>query len=197
MPAACGGAVRIRALPRLHAFSIDATGGDMKSRRNMKLHLTHVGLVAALAAAGAATAQTLPREGSYDYISCYSGVEHATIAFSKTFGANIREYTGTNRSVTPGGFLDMSSYRCLSLNANLDGKPSATSLCEAVDRDGDKVFSRFVGDGTRAEATTPAGTGKYEGIVRAGTSVDMGQFPAIKPGTFQRCFRQTGTYKLK
>jgi hypothetical protein len=169
----------------------------VRSKPNPKLQFVNAGLVVALAAAGAATAQSLPKEGSYDYISCYSGVEHATIAFSKTFGANIREWTGTNRSNTPGGFLDMSSYRCVSLVANLDGKPSTTTLCELVDRDGDKIFSRFVGDGTRSEATTPAGTGKYEGIVRSGTSVDIGQFPAIRPGTFQRCFRQTGTYKLK
>jgi hypothetical protein len=169
----------------------------MKSKPNLKLQFASAGLVAALSVASAAVAQTLPKEGSYDYISCYSGVEHATIAFSKTFGANIREYTGTNRSNPPGGFLDMSSYRCVSITANLDGRPSATSMCELVDRDGDKILSRFVGDGTRSEATSPAGTGKYEGIVRTGTSVDIGQFPAIKPGTFQRCFRQTGTYKLK
>jgi hypothetical protein len=25
----------------------------------------------------------------------------------------------------------------------------------------------------------------------------MGPFPVIKPGTFQNCNRQTGTYKLK
>jgi hypothetical protein len=193
----CGGALRIRNLLRLHAFSIDTPGGKMKSRRKLKLQSIRIVLVAALAAASAATAQTLPKEGSYDYISCYAGVEHATINFSKTFSANIREWTGMNRSNTPGGFLDMSSHRCVSLNANLDGKPSSTTICELVDRDGDKIMTRFVGDGTRSEATTPVGTGKYEGIVRAGTSVDIGQFPAIRSGTFQRCFRQTGTYKLK
>src|ERR1700674_3471732 len=169
----------------------------MKSKLSLKLQFANAGLVAALFVVSAAAAQTLPKEGSYDYTSCYSGVEHATIIFSKTFGANIREFTGTNRSNTPGGFLDMSSYRCVRLNATLDGKSSDTTISEFVYRDGDKIITRFVGDGTRSEATTPAGTGKYEGIVRTGTSVDIGQFPAIKPGTFQRCFRQTGTYKLK
>jgi hypothetical protein len=169
----------------------------MKAKLNPKLQFAIAGSVAALSVASIAAAQTLSKEGSYDFISCYSGVEHATITFSKTFGANIREWTGTNRSNTPGGFMDMTSYRCVSLNANLDSKPSSTTLCEVMDKDGDKIFSRFVGDGSRSESTTPAGTGKYEGIVRTGTSVDIGQFPAIKSGTFQRCFRQTGTYKLK
>jgi hypothetical protein len=48
-----------------------------------------------------------------------------------------------------------------------------------------------------ALAATLAGTGKYEGLQMGGTSVPLGSFPSIKPGTFQACNRQTGTYKLK
>jgi hypothetical protein len=44
---------------------------------------------------------------------------------------------------------------------------------------------------------TLAGTGKYEGMVRTATAESLGQFPTIKPGTFQGCNRATGTYKLK
>src|ERR1700686_925738 len=106
----------------------------MKSKLSLKLQFANAGLVAALFVVSAAAAQTLPKEGSYDYTTCYSGVKQATIIFSKTFGANIREFTGTNRSNTPGGFLDMSSYRCVSLNANLDSKPSSTTLCGVIDK---------------------------------------------------------------
>ena len=42
-----------------------------------------------------------------------------------------------------------------------------------------------------------AGTGKYEGLVRTASVQTLGPFPAIKPGTFQNCNRQTETYKLK
>jgi hypothetical protein len=31
----------------------------------------------------------------------------------------------------------------------------------------------------------------------SGTFAALGPFPLIKPGTFQTCNRQTGTYKLK
>lgn len=144
-----------------------------------------------------AFAADLPKEGTYDYTSCTTGEEHAQIEFSKAHSVKVVQWTTTNRSAIPGGFLDMTSARCVSLRATLDGKPSTTTYCELIDNDGDKILTRFVGDGTRSEATTPAGTGKYDGMVRTGKSVALGQFPVIKPGTFQRCFQQTGTYKLK
>lgn len=162
-----------------------------------KLPIVPTAMFMVASAVSSALAADLPKEGTYDYSTCYAGVEHATISFSKTYSATIREWTGTDRSAIPGGFLDMASFRCVNLTATLDGKPSSTTFCETIDKDGDKIFSRFVGDATRSEATTPAGTGKYEGIVRTGTAVDVGPFPVAKPGTFQRCFRNTGTYKLK
>ena len=55
-------------------------------------------------------------------------------------------------------------------------------------------FSTVDGKITR---TNVAGTGKYEGMVTAGTVELLGPFPAIKAGTFQNCNHQTGTYKLK
>lgn len=34
-------------------------------------------------------------------------------------------------------------------------------------------------------------------FARGGTTAPAGPFPTIKPGTFQNCNRQTGTYKMK
>jgi hypothetical protein len=63
--------------------------------------------------------------------------------------------------------------------------------------DGDKRLTYFsTGDG-KTTRTKIAGTGKYEGMVTAGTFEPLGPFPAIKDGTFQGCNHQTGTYKLK
>ena len=41
------------------------------------------------------------------------------------------------------------------------------------------------------------GTGKYEGMQQTTTVVMMPPMKDAKPGTFQGCNRQSGTYKLK
>ena len=50
-----------------------------------------------LASAGSAFAAELPKEGSYDYTACWSGVNNV-ITFSKTHTASSFELTGTTRS---------------------------------------------------------------------------------------------------
>ena len=58
-----------------------------------------------------AFAAELPKEGSYDFNSCWSGVSNV-ITFSKTYTANSYEMTGTTRSNPPGGIFDKSTFRC-------------------------------------------------------------------------------------
>ena len=144
-----------------------------------------------------AFAAELPKEGSYDFNSCWSGVNN-TITFSKTHTASSYEMTGTTRSNPPGGMFDKSTFRCVGINASLDGKVTASNVCETIDVDGDKRLTYFsTGDG-KVTRTFVAGTGKYEGMVNTtGTVEPLGPFPAIKAGTFQDCNHQTGTYKLK
>jgi len=143
-----------------------------------------------------ALAGELPKEGNYDFISCSSGVSSG-ITFSKTHTASSFEMTGTNRSNPPGGIFDKSTFRCVGLKASLDGKLTASTVCESIDVDGDKRLTYFsTGDG-KITRTNVAGTGKYEGMVTTGTVELLGPFPVIKDGTFQNCNHQTGTYKLK
>ena len=144
-----------------------------------------------------AFAAELPKEGSYDFISCGSSV-YSAITFSKTHAGSSWESSGTNRSNPPGGLFDKSTFRCVGMNASLDGKITASTVCEATDVDGDKRLTYFsTGDG-KVTRTFVAGTGKYEGMVNTtGTVQPLGPFPAIKAGTFQDCNHQTGTYKLK
>ena len=168
----------------------------MKSKFNLKLQLASAGLVAALTIAGAATAQTLPKEGRYDYTACWSGVSNL-IAFSKTHSAFSFEMTGTNRSNPSGGLFDRTSFRCVGMNASFDGKISANTVCEAVDPDGDKRLTSFSQQGDKIVRENVTGTGKYEGMVASGIVEPMPPFPTIKSGTFQACNHQTGTYKLK
>ncbi|MFQ3456972.1 MULTISPECIES: hypothetical protein [Bradyrhizobium] len=143
-----------------------------------------------------AFAAELPKEGSYDYIACWSGVNN-TITFSKTHTGSSFELTGTVRSNPPGGMFDKSTFRCVGMNASLDGKITGSNVCESIDVDGDKRLSYFsTGDG-KTTRTNLAGTGKYEGMVMVGTVEPLGSFPVVKDGTFQSCNHQTGTYKLK
>ena len=143
-----------------------------------------------------AFAGELPKEGSYDFNSCWSGV-NTVITFSKTHTASSFEQTGTTRSNPPGGIFDKSTFRCVGMNASLDGKITASTVCESIDVDGDKRLTYFsTGDG-KTTRTNIAGTGKYEGMITTGTLEPLGPFPAIKDGTSQNCNHQTGTYKLK
>lgn len=152
--------------------------------------------IAALTLIGAASAQTLPKEGRYDFTACWSGASNA-IAFSKTHTASSYEMMGTTRSNPPGGMFDNHSFRCVGMNYSLDGKAGGTAVCEAVDRDGDKRLTFFTIAGDKVVRENVTGTGKYEGMVASGTVQPLGPFPGIKPGTFQNCNHQTGTYKLK
>jgi hypothetical protein len=114
----------------------------MNAGFNLKPQFANAGLVAALMVGGAATAQTLPKEGTYDYTACWSGVS-TVIAFSKTHSAFSYEMTGSTRTNPPGGMFDKNSFRCVGMNASFGGKNTASTACEAIDRDGDKRLAYF------------------------------------------------------
>ena len=150
-----------------------------------------------LASAASAFAAELPKEGSYDYTACWSGVNNV-ITFSKNHTASSYEMTGTILSNPPQGMFDKSTFRCVGMNASLDGKFTGSTVCEAVDVDGDKRLASFslASDGSLARENV-RGTGKYEGMKVTGIVHPLGPFPVVKAGTFQDCNHQTGTYKLK
>lgn len=169
----------------------------MKSKIGVKLQFANAGLAAALIVAGTAVAQTLPKEGSYDFTTCFSGVSNL-VAFSKTNFAYSYEMMGPQYSNPPGGMFDKMSVRCVGMNSSFDGKTTASTVCEAIDRDGDKRLTSFSAgkDGTIVKEVI-SGTGKYDGMVSEGQTIPLGTFPVVKAGTFQNCSRQTGTYKMK
>jgi hypothetical protein len=120
------------------------------------------------------------------------------ITFSKTYTGSSYELTGTVRSNPPGGLFDNSTFRCVGMSASLDGKNTASTLCESVDPDGDKRLSSILTADGKTTRTQITGTGKWEGIVTTQTAYEqLGPFPTIKEGTGQGCSHQTGTYKLK
>ena len=163
----------------------------------MKRNLDLIALTVLAAAAGAALAADLPKEGSYDYTACWTAVRN-TIAFSKENNAFTFEIIGANRTDPSGGMFDMESFHCVGSQAVFGKKVSSISTCESVDRDGDKRLTYFyTGSDGKYVRETVAGTGKYEGLVATGTVKAIGPFPVIKPGTYQNCNRHTGTYKMK
>jgi hypothetical protein len=169
----------------------------MKSRSNLKLQFVSAGIVAAIAAAGAAGAANLPKEGKFDVTACWSSVSN-DLAFSKTHTAFTYEMTGTILSNPPGGMFDNSSFRCVGMQSVFNGKNSGGNVCESIDADGDKRLSQFsISSDGKVSRETVAGTGKYEGMVQSTTVMPLGPFPVVKAGTSQACNHQTGTYKLK
>jgi hypothetical protein len=164
---------------------------------NQTLKLFYLVALTGLASAGSAFGAELPKEGSYDYTACWSGVNNV-ITFSKTHTASSYEMTGTIRSNPPDGLFDKNSFRCVGMNASLGGKFTGSTVCESMDVDGDKRLSNYslASDGSLTREIV-RGTGKYEGMTMTGTVHPLGPFPDVKAGTFQDCNQQTGTYKLK
>jgi hypothetical protein len=153
-------------------------------------------IVAAVSLGCPGFAADLPKEGSYDFMSCYAGTVNA-MEFSQTHSATTSEIRGTVISNPPGGLFDKVAFRCISMNYTADGKPSGMTLCEGVDKDGDKYLSQLVVDGSQQTRKVVAGTGKYEGMTASGTAVAVGPFGKAVVGQTQNCTHQTGTYKLR
>ncbi|MFZ4478678.1 MAG: hypothetical protein ACOYNZ_02150 [Rhodoferax sp.] len=151
---------------------------------------------AILLALGSAASQPLPKEGNYDYISCWSGASN-DIQFSKTHTFGNYEFVVNNRTTPPGGMFDLTVARCVGLYNMFEGKGNNSSFCEAVDKDGDKFIVRNSIEDGKQKQEGIAGTGKYEGMTRIGSSETLGRFPTIRPGVVSGCARQTGSYKMK
>lgn len=152
-------------------------------------------LLATLALACTA-APNYPKEGTYDYISCYSGTTN-TVQVSNANGAYTNAFVGNTRTSPAGGPFDKLAYTCVGAGATTNGKVNSSYYCEAVDVDGDKFMAHGVSDGVKTTTDAFGGTGKYEGMVRNGSSDSLGAFPTVKAGTFTGCNHQIGTYKLK
>ena len=150
----------------------------------------------AFAMAGATFAADMPKEGTYDFTSCWGGTAK-TIALSKKHAGFTYELSGETLSNPPGSMFDHSSFHCIGMGTVLAGKLKQTTICEAVDPEGNKSVTLYLVDGKHTTRTLLEGTGPYKDMVSTGTAEALGKTGHIKPGTFQACNRQTGTYKMK
>lgn len=153
-------------------------------------------LITAALATTASLAQTYPKEGNFNHVSCFSGTTRL-MTFSKTHTASTSEYSGTNVSDTSASPFHNTTFRCIAFSATMNGKRSGNSMCETADRDGDKYLTYFNQGESTSQREAVAGTGKFEGLATKGVATPLGPFPSIDPGTIQNCVRQTGTYKMR
>lgn len=172
----------------------------MNTKHGPKTLLTTAALAGALAVSAAATgaSQQLPKEGEFAIRNCWSGVTKV-VALAKTHVAYSFEVLGESIADVPGSLFDHQTFKCEGFGAR-SGKRRviADYICVAVDRDGDRHMDRHtLGKDGQLNRIDLGGTGKYEGMVSRGKFVDLGPFPRIKPGTFQGCNHEAGTYKLK
>jgi hypothetical protein len=117
--------------------------------------------------------------------------------FSPTQHGNTLEIRGTILTNPPGGLWDKVAFRCVAMNYTAEGKRSGMTLCEGVDKDGDKYLSHLVVDGAQQTRRVVAGTGKYAGMTASGTAVPLGPFGKPVAGLEHNCTHQKGTYTLQ
>ena len=164
--------------------------------------LTKIGPIGAfcvVAVANLALAADLPKEGKYDYTTCFTRTV-TYVEYSPTQSAWSYSELGKSVSEPPGGMFDGDEVQCLGMTASLEGKRFGNTACAGVAKDGAKRLSRFWYDAEgKLQRETIAGTGKYNGMVTTGTVQDVKAPPSMKPGTqtFDYCNRNVGTYKLK
>ncbi len=155
-------------------------------------------LIAAASGSFAAAAE-VPSEGTYNYTTCFTrNVTH--LQHSSTKSAWSYNETGTAISDPPGGMFDGDQVQCVGMTADLDGNRYGGSACIAVAKDGASRLTRFWYDAEgKFQRETVGGTGKYDGMVTAGTVQPVKAPAEIKPGTqtVEYCNRNVGTYKLK
>ena len=140
----------------------------------------------------------MAKEGTFDFISCYSATYTVT-KFSDTHSLVSYENTGIVRSAVPDGPFDKDTFHCIGVELVVDKKvANDTTLCESMDKDGNKRLSRYSNNDGKITREQLGGTGKYDGLTMTLNAIEsLGPFPRIKAGTSQNCNHQKGTYKLK
>jgi len=135
-------------------------------------------------------------EQPFDITDCGSGTMTMVSASKEltVFGFDLK---GISRSNHENKVFDNATFHCVGVIRVMAGKRNETGYFKIMDSEGDFI----VGEVTRAETEKSTwkflqGNGKWKGITGGGTGWVIMQGKPITPGTFQACFRHTGTIKL-
>jgi len=141
-------------------------------------------------------AVAVAKEGKYDDMICYAGVQQA---LSPVKGQIAGSYHVYGSPVPKQGdlFLNMSG-QCIGVYKIIGDEFLDTGACSFTDADGDAFFGTYV----RAKGNEPGqwkvtgGTGKYEGMQSTGGFMPETQIPS-PTGVSQLCVKGWGSWKLR
>lgn len=162
-------------------------------------------LLTALVAAGVLGTATpamagkvnMAKEGKFDFNFCMAG-ESTYHALKDSLGMAEFHLDAAMHSNIPNGPFDLQGSHCVGHGWTIDGKWGDAGYCKQVDADGDLwMFRSETGADFTGKWEAVGGTGKYEGMKGSGQYQPVGFPPAVVAGHFNRCNRNTGTYKLK
>ena len=109
---------------------------------NRLLKIGPIGTLCAVALANLAVAADLPKEGKYDYTTCFTRTV-TYVEYSPTQTAWSYRELGRSVSDPLGGMFEGDEVQCLGMTASLDGKRNGSTACVGIAKDGAKRFTRF------------------------------------------------------
>jgi len=135
-------------------------------------------------------------ETPFDITDCGSGTI-TMVSVSKeltVFGFDLK---GISRSNHENKVFDNCTFHAVGVMRIMAGKRTETAYFKIMDPDGNII----VGEITRVETEESTwkflqGTGKWKGITGGGKGRTIAGGKPITVGTFQACFRHTGTFEL-
>jgi hypothetical protein len=164
---------------------------------NNKPRFVALAAIAAALLSGVPFAAELPKEGTYDVMSCFTR-KIFRMRHSETLRAWSYDETATARSKEPGGLFDGDEVRCVGAAASINGKRMGLSFCEGIAPNGDKRLTRFWYDADgKIQREELGGTGRYEGLVTTGSVRQVAPAEEVSPDVQKYCNHLTGTYRMK
>jgi hypothetical protein len=135
-------------------------------------------------------------EQPFDITDCGSGTI-TMVSASKELTVFSFDLKGISRSNHENKVFDNTTFHCVGVIRVMAGKRTETGYFKIMDSDGDFI----VGEVTCIETEKSTwkflqGTGKWKGITGGGKGWVIMRGKPITSGTFQACFRHTGTIKL-
>jgi hypothetical protein len=135
-------------------------------------------------------------ETPFDTTDCGSGTVTMVSASKEltVFGFDLK---GISRSNHENKVFDNCTFHAVAVMRIMHGKRTETGYFKIMDPDGDII----VGEITRVETEESTwkflqGTGKWKGITGGGKGRTITFGKPITVGTFQACFRHTGSFEL-